>query len=158
MPTREQVFSALAALLSDVPGINSVSRRMSMPADFDGSNLLPRLMIWEQNETTIHTGSNQGLGIPPKRTWDAWLVIYFTNPSVMSPGTNPDSLVPGATIINPILDAIEAALAPNVVTNTQTLGGLVSHAWIEGPTTVALGDVDTQGFGGAVIPVRMLVP
>ena len=154
MPTREQVFSALQTLLSDVPGINFVSRRMMLPNDFTSSTgtvdtQLPCLLIWEQNEETRHTGPNQGLGIPPKRTWEAWLVVYFKNTS---------ATVPGATIINPILDAIETALAPNVVTNTQTLGGLVSHTWIEGPTTVALGDVDTEGFGGAVVPVRMLIP
>jgi hypothetical protein len=150
MPTREQVFTALQALLQDVPGINFVSRRMMMPAAFMGtpaspSSQLPALLIWEQNEATKH----KGLGIPATRTWAAWLVVYFQNVSTS---------VPGATIINPILDGIEAALAPNIVTGTQTLGGLVSHAWIEGPSTVALGDIDTQGFGGAVVEVHMLIP
>ena len=150
MPTREEVFQALAALVQDVPGINYVSRRMAMPAAFLGtpgnvSSQLPALLIWEQNEATRH----EGLGIPPTRTWSAWLVVYFQNP---------DATVAGATIINPILDGIEAALAPNIVTGKQTLGGLVSHAWIEGPSTVALGDIDTQGFGGAVVEVHILVP
>ena len=150
MPTREQVFSAIEALLTTVPGINFVSRRMMLPAAFTTTaatvdERLPALIVWEQNEETKH----KGLGIPPTRTWSAWLVVYFKNMDVT---------VAGATIINPILDGIEAALAPNVVTNKQTLGGLVSHAWIEGPAHIALGDIDQQGFGGCVVEVHILVP
>jgi hypothetical protein len=152
MPSREEVFQALADKLSAVDGINYTSRRMALPAAFNSigttgtvDERLPCLLVWEQNEENKH----KGLGIPPTRTWEAWIVVYFMNP------TND---IAGATIINPILDAIEAALAPDIVTSKQTLGGLVSHAWIEGPVTKSLGDVDTEGFGGAVIPVRMLIP
>lgn len=158
MTTREDVFTALAALLTSVPGINSVSRRMSMPSEFSAARndlRLPRLMIWEQNETT----EQRGRGTPATRTWEAFLVVYFKNPSIGGPNVNLDSLVPGATIINPILEGIEAALTPSPsADNTLTLGGLVSHCWIEGTTTVALGDVDTEGFGGLVVPVKILVP
>lgn len=149
MPTREAVFTALAALLTAVPGIGTVSRRMTMPGLIPADELAPgaaTLMIWEQHEDT----KQRGRGTPSTRTWEAFLVVYFKNPDVT---------VPGATIINPILDGIEAALEPlPSPANTQTLGGLVSHCWIEGVTFVALGDVDTQGFGGCVVPVKILVP
>lgn len=151
MPTREDVFTALAALLTSVPGINSVSRRMAMPSTFGGpagavDDRLPTLMIWEQNEHTTQRGG----GLPSLRTWEAFLVIYFKNADVT---------VPGATIINPILEGIEAALTPAPTAQNQlTLGGLVSHCYIEGVTHVALGDVDSEGFGGAVVPVKILVP
>jgi hypothetical protein len=146
---REDVFNALAALLADVPGIGRVTRRMQMPSLMDAVDLVPgsaTLMVWEHNEDT----KQRGRGTPSTRTWEAYLVVYFKNP---------DQTIPGATIINPILEGIEAALEPlPSPANTQTLGGLVSHAWIEGVTTIALGDVDTQGFGGCVVPVKILVP
>jgi hypothetical protein len=157
MPTREQVFTALEALLTTVPGINTVTRRMTMPSEFSTADdtRLPILMIWEQNEKT----EQRGRGTPATRTWEAFLVVYFRNPDIGGPNVDASTLTPGATIINPILEGIEAALEPPPVSpNTQTLGGLVSHCWIEGITTVALGDVDTQGFGGCVVPVKILVP
>jgi hypothetical protein len=149
MPTREAVFTALATLLTAVPGIGTVSRRMTMPSEIPATELAPgaaTLLIWEQNEDT----KARGRGVPSMRTWEAFLVVYFKNP---------DPTVPGAAIINPILDGIEQALTPPPSpANTQTLGGIVSHCWIEGMTHVALGDVDTQGFGGCVVPVKILVP
>jgi hypothetical protein len=53
------------------------------------------------------------------------------------------------------LDVIDAALAPNPVTRKQTLGGLVSHVWIDGKVMKGPGDLD--GDGVAVIPVKILV-
>lgn len=144
--TREQVFDALAARLAGVVS-GTVSRRMALPSELANLGFtLPCALIWEQPEDTKVAGR----GLPAKRTWAAWVVVYFKNPTRSTAG---------ATIINPILDALEVALAPDdVVNNVLTLGGLVSHCWIEGTTTVATGDTDAQGFGGAVVPVKILVP
>ena len=40
------------------------------------------------------------------------------------------------------LAAIDAALAPSALTGLQTLGGLVSHCWIEGKLMKDAGDLD----------------
>jgi hypothetical protein len=144
MSAREPVFSALESLFVAANIAPRVTRRMMMPNEAVKGDL-PVLIVWEQNEATKVAGR----GLPSMRTWEAWLVVYFKND---------DPQRPGASIINPILDAIELALAPSPAIGTQTLGGLVSHCWIEGATAVSLGDVDAEGLGGAVVPVKILVP
>jgi hypothetical protein len=47
-------------------------------------------------------------------------------------------------------------LAPTGRAETQTLGGLVSHCWIEGRIEMDSGDNDGQAK--AIIPIRILVP
>jgi hypothetical protein len=146
--SREAVFEALFALLTPLmPGsFATVTRRFTHPSQITAdSNLpLPALMQWEQPEET----KQQGMGLP-EDTWEAWLVIVFKNPDVS---------VPGATILNPLLDAVRNAIAPSPMTNVQNLGGLVTWCRVEGTTVKETGDTDTDYLGGAVIPVRMLVP
>jgi hypothetical protein len=152
MPTREQVFSSLFSLLQTVgatnspPMFNSFSRRFTaMPGNIPPLQL-PQLILWEQPERSEFAGPS----MPRKRIWNALVVVYFINPS---------KTVPGATIINPMIDAIEAALRyDNPATNRLTLGGLVEWCRIEGQTIKETGDTDSQGLGGVVIPVRILVP
>jgi len=40
----------------------------------------------------------------------------------------PDEATPPAMVLNPLLDAIEAVLAPGGVATVQTLGGVAEHA------------------------------
>jgi uncharacterized phage protein gp47/JayE len=87
-------------------------------------------------------------GLPPKRTITAELWVYTDVGK--DPNANPEQA------LNDIIDAIEAALAPNVVSNVQTLGGLVSHAWIEGQIEQFPGVLD--GIAKAIIPVKILIP
>jgi hypothetical protein len=146
-PTREQVFSAVFNLvtgLSPSP-FNVVTRRYIRPSAVEAINT-PMLMTWEQPEKT--EGSDRGLR---KRWWEVWyIIVHYNN----------DQNVAGATLLNPLIDAVEAAFAPdNPVHQTQTLGGLVQAVYIDGPTVKAISDVDIDhGQGGAVIPVRILVP
>ena len=70
-------------------------------------------------------------------------------------GQAPDELTAPATVLNPLLDAIEAALAPPASSNVQTLGGLVCHAWIAGKI-----ETDEGALGGqavAIVPIEILV-
>ena len=60
-----------------------------------------------------------------------------------------------ATALNGLLDAVEAALNPFPL-EAQTLGGLVTHCWIDGSTDYHPGDLDGQAI--AVVPVKVLVP
>jgi len=146
--TREQVFQALFAVVQAAPVatlIKTFTRRFALP-DQVLPGAMPQLMVWEQPERSEFTGP----AMPPKRAWTAMIVVYFQN-------TNP--AVAGATIINPIIDAIETALRyDDPATNKLTLGRLVTYCRIEGQTIKETGDTDARGIGGAVIPIRILVP
>ena len=65
-----------------------------------------------------------------------------------------DSGITPISVLNPLIDAVDAALAPSPVTRRQTLGGLVSHCWIDGKIMKDPGDIDGDGI--AVIPVKIL--
>lgn len=142
--TREQIMQALFARLQTVPGIQTFSRRMTLPAMVPISDQ-PCLMLWEQAEAP-----GVATGLPDKRQYSAWAVVVFTNP---------DKSVAGATIINPILDEIESALGvDDFGRNLCTLGGLVHWARIEGSIVKETGDTDTTGLGGAVVPIKIMPP
>ena len=68
-------------------------------------------------------------------------------------GANPD-LAP-AIGLNYLMDAVVAALNPFPL-EAQTLGGLVTHCWVEGKIDMHPGDLDGQAI--AIIPVKILVP
>jgi len=147
-PTRETVMTALFALVEDLPGFTTVNRRMTMPGQGPAALdpiVQPALMMWEQHEHDER--SERGT---PVRLWYVWFVIAFRND---------DRDTAGATILNPLIDAVRTALAPdNPVHNTLTLGGLVHAVYVDGPTIKHTGDTDAQGQGGAVIPVTIMVP
>lgn len=142
--SREAIMQALFARLQTVPGIVTFSRRMTLPHRVAPADQ-PCLMLWEQPETErIVTAA------PPRRILEAWAVIVFTNS---------DPAVAGATVINPLLDAIEAALkADDPARNVCSLGGIVHYARIEGLIVKETGDTDTTGLGGAVVPIRIMPP
>jgi hypothetical protein len=148
-PSRETVMTALFALVEGlVPPFTTTGRRMTMPGQGPSALdpiLQPALMMWEQHEHDER--SERGT---PVRQWYVWFVIAFRND---------DRDTAGATILNPLLDTLRGALAPdNPVHNTLTLGGLVTAVYVDGPTIKHTGDTDAQGQGGAVIPVTILVP
>jgi hypothetical protein len=56
-----------------------------------------------------------------------------------------------------MLQAIDVALEPDdIPRGPLTLGGLVTHCWIEGDTDMDTGIYTSQG--AAIIPIRILVP
>ena len=61
-------------------------------------------------------------------------------------------------MLNPLLDAVVAALAPggaDLAVNAQTLGGLVSHCWLAGKI-----ETDEGALGGqavAILPVEIVL-
>jgi hypothetical protein len=89
---------------------------------------------------------------PPRGTPPIWklyadLFIY---------AHSADPYLPPAAILNPLLDAIEAALAPSPATGIQDLGlpAMVSHAYIAGRIETDEGVLGDQAI--AVIPVEIL--
>ena len=153
-PTREDVFSALFSYLeANTASFQTYSRRM-MDYSAIAPRLMPILMLWEQPEETDWPA--RGLS---RDHWEAMLVIVFQNTSRPQQG-DPTSAVPGAKILNPLIEEVRAALATpdDPTSNYLTLGGLVTWVRVEGRTIVETGDTDANGFGGAILPVRILIP
>jgi hypothetical protein len=153
-PTREQLFQALLDhLRANTVSFQTYSRRMMHYSEV-AEKLLPCLILWEWPENTDY---RPGRGLP-RDYWEAMVAVYFVNPSKAING-DPNTGVAGATIINPLLDEVRAALAPDDdTTNSFTLGGLVEWIRVEGRTIIETGDTDADGRGGAFMPVRISVP
>jgi hypothetical protein len=114
-----------------------------------------RLKFWsqvgEQPALFLRQGPEEvqahGTGFPPRDHLEAEIWIYAQ--ACSSDGV-------AAEALNPLIDAVEIALQPpNSYHERQTLGGLVTHAWIEGRIEIDPGDLDNQAK--AVIPVKILV-
>ncbi len=138
--TREAIYQALFAELAAIPGLSLASRKLKHWNDVPQPNQ-PALFLVQKGEETQRASS-----LPPRRTLMAEVYLY---------ARSEDPAVPPASLLNPLLDAVEAALLPDASGN-QTLGGLVQHAWIEGKTETDEGVLGEQAV--AIVPVTILVP
>lgn len=138
-------MEALLALIQSGGYFITASRRLRLWTDVPQSEQ-PAVFIAERNDVV----TRQSESMPSKTTLGVDLFIYTA-------ASNPDD-VP-ATKLNKAIEAIEAVLAPtraDLVRNRQTLGGLVSHCYVDGEIFKEPGDLDGQGL--AIIPLRILVP
>jgi hypothetical protein len=140
---RETIVSALFALVSASAPFATASRRLRLWSSVPSSEK-PALFLAERGDNYVR-GSES---VPEAVTLQLEIYIYID-------AGKDQSIVP-ASALNPLIDAVDAALAPSPLTGLQTLGDLVSHCWIEGKIMKDAGDLD--GDGVAVIPVRILVP
>lgn len=166
--TYDPIMDALLALIQASCGslFLTYSRRFLMWEDLINSinngqaPAQPALYLYDGpglGGGTIHY-ENRGRG-PAKRTLTRTLVIYAQIPGGGSPGGR-DATTPGGSVFYPLLEAIEAALeqSPSNSFGTQTLGGLVTHCWIEGDGIIVTGEIDPNGQGMATIPVNIVIP
>ena len=126
---REAIMSALFALLSNAAPFATASRRLNLWSSVPSSEK-PALFLVEHNETYKRDTE----ATPEMVTLEVDAYIYT------DAGKDP-SVIPAA-VLNPLLDAIDAALAPSALTGLQTLGGLASHCWIEGKILKDAGDLE----------------
>jgi hypothetical protein len=140
---REAIYQALFNLVRNAATFKTASRRVKLWMDVNASDR-PAVFVAQRGESYVRNSE----AVPQKVTLKAEIILYTD--AGKDPKTTP------ATELNNLIDAIDAALAPNPVTGVQTLGGLVSHCWIEGDVMTDPGDLD--GDGMAVIPVRILIP
>lgn len=152
---RETVYAALFAKLFSMQSavdplpagtFKMVSRRWQTFDDVP-SESMPCLFLNQVGEDPA-----QSRGLPGKWTLHTHLWIYINSEA------QTDQTVIPSQILNPLIDAIEnVALAPDDHSKMVcTLGGLVSHCWIEGAVETSegvLGDTEI-----ARIPVGILVP
>jgi hypothetical protein len=146
-PTREQVAVAIFNLVSSVAGIVYSSRR---PQEFSAVPIaqMPALYMGNMLEEYKYLHGTASPAIITL-TYDFWIYVNVQDPNLI-----PD------TIINNLLDAVEAALAPVPYGSpgaVQTLGlAGVNHAWMEDLVFRAPGYLDGQGQ--VRFTVKVLVP
>jgi hypothetical protein len=138
---REPIYSALFAKISQIEGFNTVSRRLKHWDDVTPSEQ-PALFQSQKSEAVSTVP-----GMNP--VWEFHLDLYLYARSSGDPFSSP------AIILNPLIDSVVAALAPDPISNKQTLGGLVQHCWIEGAIETDEGVLGDQAV--AIIPIVMKV-
>ena len=137
----EALYNLLAATqVNNQAAFKSSSRKAKVWSNTNNSDQ-PAMFL-------IHTGEqvlqNQVFGLP-KYLLHFEILIYAradANPSV-----TPD------TLINGLLDAIDAQLQSKPPAERQTLGNLVYHAWIEGEILIDTGIIDQQI--AVLVPVKV---
>jgi len=137
---REVIYAALFSMLSSSGAYKTKSRKLQHWADVTASRQ-PALFQAQRTETAST--------VPGQPTvWNLQVDIYvYANTSNKSEAPS--------QIINPLLDAIGNALAPDPITGKCTLGGLVQHAWIEGAIQTDEGVLGDQAV--AVVPIVIKV-
>jgi hypothetical protein len=146
-PGRNRIIEALLAQFrQNLPRFALIERRRQHWSKVDK---FPALFVRHINDAYPAHPS----GLPGKITlWaEAWIYSRPVGPEI-----------PPEIELNDLLDEVEAAIAPvpvfngTSIDNVQSLGGLVTHCWIEGRIIIDPGDID--GRGKAVVPIAMLAP
>jgi hypothetical protein len=137
---REPIYAALFALVQGAGAFVTASRRLRHWSDVAAAEQ-PALFLIQKSET-----AEERRPLPIK--WRARVDLYLYAHA-------PDELTAPATVLNPLLDAVEAVLAPDPVSHVQTLGGLVQHCWIAGGIQTDEGVLGGQSV--AIVPVEFLV-
>ena len=142
-PTREAVANAILSLINapmTSAGAVKITRRLLHWADVPAQEQ-PFVAL----AAAQHIPQESPAGLPP--IWRSTFHIYIY-------ATEPDPSASPSTKINNLLDALEAALAPSVLGQKQTLGGLVEHCWISGSIETDEGVLGAQGM--AIVPIEVL--
>lgn len=158
-PGRETVATALATLLGGAPvsgrypninpilisaGYKLFGRRLRDWVQVEACDKPALFLVnYEENH------DRKAIMGPDKLTMGFMAVIYDD--------VTDQFLVPSQRA-NALLDAIDDVLraAVDPLTDRVTLGGIVSHCWVEGTGKVSPGDLDNQTV--ITYPIRVLVP
>ena len=142
MIAREAIYAALWSLAAEAANFATASRRLRHWSDV-GPAEQPALFMSEKGGIA----KIKALGAPVVWTLYADLYLY---------AHSSDPYLPPATILNPLLDAIEAALVPAPISGIQDLGlpAMVQHAYISGRIETDEGLLGDQAI--AIIPVEIL--
>ena len=142
MIAREPIYAALFDLAAGAAGFVSAERRLRHWSDVAPAEQ-PALFMTQKSEVA----SVQTLGAPT--VWTLLVELYLYAHSS-------DPYLSPATVLNPLVDAVEAALAPAATTGLQDLGlpSMVQHAYIAGKIDTEEGVLGDQAI--AIIPVEIL--
>ena len=142
MISREPIYAALFALVSNAAGFVTTSRRWRHWSELTPAEQ-PALFLRQRSEAA----TEPTLGAPT--VWRLRVDLYLYAHSS-------DPFATPASVLNPLVDAVEAALAPLVATGVQNLGlpDTVQHAYIVGRIITDEGVLRDQI--AIVIPVEIL--
>jgi hypothetical protein len=139
---RESIYAALWALGAGAASYASVNRRLRHWAAVAPAEQ-PALFMAEKGGHA----ATKALGAPLVWTLYADFYVYVHSS---------DPYLAPAMILNPLLDALEAALAASPATGIQNLGlpAMVQHAYISGKVETDEGVLGDQAI--AIVPVEIL--
>jgi hypothetical protein len=142
MIAREPIYAALFELVAGAAGFVTAERRLRHWSDVAPAEQ-PALFMTQKSETAV----TKTLGAP--LVWTLIVELYLYAHS-SDPHLSP------ASVLNPLLDAVEAALAPSPATGLQDLGlaAMVQHAAIAGKIETEEGILGDQAI--AIIPIEIL--
>ena len=142
MIVRESIYAALWTLGAVAASFTSTNRRLRHWADVAPAEQ-PALFMSEKGGHAV----TKALGAPIAWTLYADFYVYVHSS---------DLYLAPAMLLNPLLDALEAALAPSPATGIQNLGlpAMVQHAYISGKVETDEGVLGDQAI--AIIPVEIL--
>ncbi len=142
MISREPIYAALFGLLETAADFAAVDRRLRHWSDVSPAEQ-PALFMAQKTELA----SVRTLAAPTVWTLAIDLFVY---------AHSSDPYLAPATVLNPLLDAVEAALAPSATTGLQDLGlpALVQHAYISGKIETDEGVLGDQAV--AIVPFEIL--
>src|SRR5271169_795973 len=142
MIVRESIYAALWALGAGAESFASANRRLRHWADVAPAEQ-PALFMAEKGGQAV----TKALGASIAWTLYADFYVYVHSS---------DPYLAPAMVLNPLLDALEAALAPSPATGIQNLGlpAMVQHAYIAGKIETDEGVLGDQAI--AIVPVEIL--
>jgi hypothetical protein len=139
MINRETIFAALFVLASNAANFNTKSRKLKHWSDVSPADQ-PALFQAQGKEIAVSR-----YRLPTLWTLHASLYVYAHQSSL--------DVLP-STALNNLVGAIELALAPDLFSGEQTLGGLVSHCRINGQIETDEGVLGDQAV--AIIPIEIM--
>jgi hypothetical protein len=142
MIQREPIYAALWLLASNAASFVTANRRLRHWTDVTPVEQPALFMSEKGGQAAV-----KALGAPVIWTLSADLFVY---------AHSSDPYQAPATILNPLVDALEAALAAPAATGVQQLGlpSMVQHAYIAGRIETDEGVLGDQAV--AVVPIRIL--
>jgi hypothetical protein len=142
MINREPIYAALFELVGAAADFTIVDRHLRHWSDVAPAEQ-PALFMAQKTELA----SVKTLGASTVWTLAVDLYVYVHSS---------DPYLAPATVLNPLLDAVEAALAPSAITGLQDLGlpAMVQHAYISGKIETDEGVLGDQAV--AIVPVEIL--
>ncbi|HEX5319802.1 MAG TPA: hypothetical protein VFW46_11630 [Stellaceae bacterium] len=142
MTGREAIYAALFERVAAAGGFVTIGRRLRHWSDVTPAEQ-PALFMSQKTEAA----AVKALGAPVVWTLSVDLYVY---------AHSSDPYLAPAAILNPLIDAVEAALAPDPATGIQDLGlpGRVQHTTIAGRIDTDEGVLGDQAV--AIVPVEIL--
>ena len=147
---RENIYQAIFNFWSNLtiggsPAFKSATRKLKIWENVEAEDQ-PALLQLQRREFVT-----KPKGLPAKWTLTLDLYLYVHTGAQNDPSVTPSQL------LNPLMDAIEAAMTIDDISNDAcTLGGIVSHAFIDGNVEIFEGNLGDQLV--AIIPITVVVP